>query len=98
MSCKLRNYSGYAFAFLIGLTLVPGYQMLEDSNQALMSTSDVESKALPPGSGDKASTGLILATAYSRTCSTPEGSCTLSRPKPVGESCSCGEVVGTVVR
>jgi hypothetical protein len=44
-------------------------------------------------------TGLIIATAYSTTCSTSEGTCTLDEPQKVGSRCECeGGVKGRVVR
>jgi hypothetical protein len=98
MSRRFQSYSGYAFAFLIGLSVVPGYQILDRSE--VIPESVVEQA--PKGQGAKlwleSGEKLLVAQGYSRTCVTGRGSCKIPKPQPTGSRCYCGDQPGTVVR
>lgn len=98
MSCQFRSYSGYAFVFLVGLTLIPGYQLFDRSGQAAVTDTEITVESVQTKPAQKASEALYVAQAYSSTCLTSNGSCSLPRPQPVGSGCSCGGQSGRVVQ
>jgi hypothetical protein len=98
MSCQFRSYSGYAFAFLVGLTLIPGYQLLDRLGETSETAAENLTESHRPTAQVKDREKFVLTQAYSRTCSTARGSCGLPRPQPVGSDCRCGDEPGTVVR
>ncbi|MEJ2309976.1 MAG: hypothetical protein P8Z78_11765 [Gammaproteobacteria bacterium] len=79
---------GYAAATIYVAPDEPG-QTATAEQSGRISTGEAGSKA----------DDLMTAQGYSTRCATPNGTCTLDRPKRVGSLCECpGMGSGTVVR
>lgn len=89
MSFKARNYSGYAIAFLFGLTVMPGYQLLNSAQKKPEPLPLERIDGDSPIASERAANQLILAQSYSDICSTPEGECDLEYSDEIGASCWC---------
>jgi len=92
MKLKFLYISGLSIALVLGYVMAETNQPKSKSTSA--ATLDIKPSDVSSGRSD-----LIMAAAYSTTCATSRGTCTLNTPKEVGAPCYCpGKGRGTVVR